>query len=368
MKNNPYHFAPTRALWSRAISRGWHPADVINGSAPLIRHGEAVVSAGSCFASNIVPYLEEAGMTYLRTETPHPAFEEEGTEALGYGRFSAAYGNIYTVRQLRQLLQRGLGLFSPKEDRWHIDGAVIDPFRPGLRYPARSDVEFDAIRVQHLARVREAFSRADVFVFTLGLTEAWVSRVDGAVFPACPGTVAGNYDPACHAFVNFSVSEVVDDFDRFIKLIRQINQSVRFIITVSPVPLVATASENHVLSATIYSKSVLRVAAEEICLKNNDVSYFPAYEIVTGPQAPDTFFEHDRRSVSTEAIRVVMSTLLSRCLISTNIQYSALNHKVPVTTPSLSRNIVEAECEEAMSDPNWRESSVLPSVSFTKGR
>ena len=55
---------------------------------------------------------------------------------------------------------------------------------------------------QHLDCVLAAFRQASVFVFTLGLTEAWVSRADGAVFPACPGTVAGSFDAGRHHFHN----------------------------------------------------------------------------------------------------------------------------------------------------------------------
>ena len=54
--------------------------------------------AGSCFASNLIPFLERAGFTYLRTEQP-PPFLRELPENLGYRNFTAAYGNIYTARQ-----------------------------------------------------------------------------------------------------------------------------------------------------------------------------------------------------------------------------------------------------------------------------
>ena len=123
-----------------------------------------------------------------------------------------------------------------------------------------------------------------VLVFTLGLTEAWMSRADGAVFSACPGTVAGDFDANRHAFHNMSALEVASDLSEFIREVRKLNGLLRIILTGSPVPLVATATGEHVLPATIYSKSVLRVAAEEVVRANEDVAYFPAYEIVTGPQ------------------------------------------------------------------------------------
>lgn len=314
--SHPYKSAPKHAFWSRAIAADWDAKELVriaSSDRPLIREQDKVVSAGSCFASNIVPYLEKAGFTYLRTEVTHPAFSAVPAENLGYANFSAAYGNIYTARQLLQLLKRCLNMFTPVEDRWRVGDEIVDALRPGLRYRARSDREFEVLTAQHLRRTREAFEKADVFVFTLGLTEGWVSQRDGTVFSACPGTVAGSFDPELHAFHNFSVFEIAADLDEFVRLLYRINPKVRLILTVSPVPLVATATGGHVLAATTYSKSVLRVAAREVTKLHPEVTYFPSYEIVTGPQAPKSFFEADRRNVSQEGIDAVMAALLANC-------------------------------------------------------
>jgi len=179
-----------------------------------------------------------------------------------------------------------------------------------LVFTAGSDSEFNALTRQHLDCVLQAYRQADVFIFTLGLTESWISKFDGAVYPACPGTIAGEYDSGRHAFRNFSATEVTQDLMAAFSAIRSINPRVRFIVTVSPVPLVATATGRHVLEATIYSKSALRVAAHEVTCQMARTSYFPAYEIVTGPQAPHNFFAANRRDVTREAISTVMSTFL----------------------------------------------------------
>jgi GSCFA family len=364
---HPYKSAPKSSFWSRAVATDWCPSEVLGSHRLLIQKGDRVVSAGSCFASNLVPYLEKVGLTYLRTEAMHPAFHGLEPEALGYAKFSAAYGNIYTARQLLQLLKRCLKTFSPVEDRWPLSDGIVDPLRPGLRYCARSHREFDLLTAQHLRRTCEAFESADVFVFTLGLTEAWVSRLDGTVFPACPGTVAGSFDPERHEFINFTVPEVLCDLDEFIRLLRQINSDVRLIITVSPVPLVATATGGHVLSASIYSKSVLRVAAEEITKCHTDITYFPAYEIVAGPQAPEAFLEKDKRNVSQVGIATVMSAMLAYCEVETGVEVG-LKLVPPAmqswqcgnggTASRISGSIAEAECEEAMADsPNLHNST-----------
>ena len=129
----------------------------------------------------------------------------------------------------------------------------------------RPTQEFDLLTQQHLKACLRAFSEADVFFFTLGLTEAWVSKQDGAVFPACPGTVAGNMTLKKHKFINFSAWEISSDLRQFVDELRLFKPDVRIILSVSPVPYVATATDRHVLPASIYSKSVLRVAAETVC-------------------------------------------------------------------------------------------------------
>jgi hypothetical protein len=355
MASHPYLHAPAKSFWSRGVARRFDAAALLPASTTVLRRGDRVMSAGSCFAANIVPYLERSGFPYVRTELRHPLLRA-APENLGYDNFSAAYGNLYTARQLRQLLQRALGTWTPREAAWTdpADGTLIDPFRPGLRHRARSRDEFELLTRQHLDCVRRGFEQASVFVFTLGLTESWLSREDGATYPACPGTVAGEFDAGRHVFHNFTVAEVVADMAEFIADVRRINPDLRIVLTVSPVPLVATATGEHVLTSTIYSKSVLRVAAEEIVRAHRDMIYFPAYEIVTGPQAPAEFFEPDRRNVTRAAVDVVMAALLAHC------ETDAAAEAAPVPAPkqpdadsqarALSRSIADAECEEAMAD------------------
>ena len=359
-KTHPYTGLPDRAFWKRSFAS---PCVLPPERIIRLDEDDRIVSAGSCFASNLVPWLERWGLQYLRTEKPHNCINQM-PENFGYRNFSAGYGNIYTTRQLLQLYQRALGLFRPQEDRWYENGHVIDPFRPGLMYPAESDVEFDLLRNQHLEAVRQAFESATVFVFTLGLTEAWLSKMDGAVYPACPGTIAGEFDASRHVFQNLTVMEIYEDFKDFIGLIHQYNPQLRFILTVSPVPLVATASGENVLMANIYSKSVLRVAAQMLANEFRDcLSYFPAYEIITGPQAPESFFEEDRRNVSTEGVERVMKSLYASTTLPAARRAARMEgrgiekpRRPPVSSPEtgaddlmkLSEFIANAECEELM--------------------
>jgi hypothetical protein len=77
------------------------------------------------------------------------------------------------------------------------------------------------------------FRESEFFVFTLGLTEGWRSRRDGAVFPLAPGVTAGEYDESLHEFVNFDVADTIADLRSFLAGLRTVNPRVRVLLTVS---------------------------------------------------------------------------------------------------------------------------------------
>jgi hypothetical protein len=312
MSQHPYKSLPDHAFWSRAVSRK-APAEVdpVVVAEFTIGIDDKVATAGSCFAQHIARYLKKSGYNYLVTETAHPMVAR-AAESFNYGVFTARYGNIYTSRQLVQLFDRAYGEFVPEDDVWQGEnGYVLDALRPTIQpggFPTIEELVGD--RHQHLAAVRQAFETLDVFVFTLGLTECWRSRVDGLVYPVCPGVSGGEFDPEKYEFLNLSVDEIVSDLRIFVHKLRAVNPRCKVVLTVSPVPLAATASGKHVLAATTLSKSVLRVAAEVVCSTLPQVFYFPSYEIVTGAFARGSYFAPDLRSVTESAVEHVMSLFM----------------------------------------------------------
>ncbi len=309
MSHHPYRSLPDRNFWKQSIADiPFDEVDPVAGGKFRISRSDRVVTAGSCFAQHIARYLRDAGFNYWVTELPNPIVHAQIAERFGYGIFSARYGNVYTSRQLVQLLRRAYGLFQPADDFWlRPDGRLIDPFRPRIQPDGfASMAEYRADRREHFAAIRRAIEGLDVFVFTLGLTEGWISRTDGAAYPLCPGVAGGCFDESQHAFVNLRVHEVVDDLREAVSFVRAHNPRARFIFTVSPVPLVATAEPRSVLVSTTYSKSVLRVAAEEIASGDDEIAYFPSYEIITGQHTRGRYFAEDLRSVTEQGVQQVM--------------------------------------------------------------
>jgi len=306
--NSPYSDLPSRNFWKGAIARQ-SPGTVSELWQPKFRFAPdtRIATAGSCFAQHISRYLRARNAAVVDLEPAPPGLSAANAVKYGYGIYSARYGNIYTVRHLLQLTEEAVGRFAPSDVVWERDGRFFDAMRIGVEPAGLPSAEaVQRHRLQHLDRVRRLFARADVFVFTLGLTEAWTHRESGTVYPTAPGTIAGTYQPDVHAFRNFDFLEVYQDFVKFRRLAMKRNPELKFLLTVSPVPLAATASDKHVLVATTYSKSVLRAVAGKLAEAFENVDYFPSFDLLSSTFTRGAYHSDDARQITEQGVEAVM--------------------------------------------------------------
>lgn len=304
----PYADLPERSFWKSGVARS-DPLTVsgLYDAKFQLSATDRIATAGSCFAQHLATPLRTNGYRVLDVEPPPPWLDGNACRAHGFGLYSARYGNIYTARQLLQLTREALGGFVPADRVWERKGRFYDAQRPGVDPNGMdSPEEVLFVRDAHLEQVRQLFCRMTVFVFTLGLTEAWMDASATTVFPTAPGTVAGQWDPARYQFKNFRTAEVARDLRAFRALVREVNPHFRMILTVSPVGLAATALDTHVLAATTRSKAVLRAAADEVATGDAGVDYFPSYELIATPFSAATFYKPDLREVTPEGVAAVM--------------------------------------------------------------
>ncbi len=306
---SPYQGLESRAFWNSAISK-LSPLELADIYAPKFQISKKtkICAAGSCFAQHIGRQFKRRCYTFLDVEKPIHLMEPEFYQDFGFDMYSARYGNIYSVRQLLQLFKRANGEFEPLDSVWEKDGRFYDPFRPTIEpkgFASKKELLLD--RNYHLGQVNKLLASTQLFVFTFGLTEAWINTEDGAVLPTCPGTVAGEYDRDKYHFHNFTHAEVLADTIEFIALARSQRPSMKFLFTVSPVPLTATASGDHVLPATVYSKSVLRGVCGELVNELDCVDYFPSYELVSSHPMRAMFYNPNLRSVADKGVAHVMN-------------------------------------------------------------
>lgn len=358
MSVNPYHGLQDHQFWRRAISRTEsHAVDPVTNVKFKISQTDRVATAGSCFAQHISRRLSGIGFNYFVPEDGATLSQEERRDQ-GYGVFSARYGNIYTVRQLLQLFQEAYGDRGKQEPVWQrADGRFVDPFRPVISSAGFGSAEDVAqARRQHLGSVRRVFNQSNIFVFTLGLTESWIARDSGDVLPLAPGVSGGSFDEARYEFVNMRASDVIADLTHFLDLLKFQNPDVRVILTVSPVPLIATYADRHVLVSNTYSKSALRVAAEDVAALHDWVDYFPSFEIITGNFNGGRYFEDDLREVNAAGVSHAM-----RCFLGHYVEGGAASQSAvapiaidPAQAEAIRQRMAAVICDEEVIEAAMR--------------
>jgi hypothetical protein len=220
------------------IAPGHSPAE------PLLGEDDLVVTLGSCFARELRTFLLEAGLESSRFRIPD------------------ALNNTYAL----------LDFFT-----WCATGAETGFGFSYDRAASGEIAEFtpDAERESYA----KAFADAGAFVFTLGLAEVWSDKATGGVF--WRGIPEDVFEEGRHEFRLTTVDENARNLGGLIDQARSLNPSAPIVLTLSPVPLAATFRGISCLTADCVSKSILRVAIDQVLSEERPgVYYWPSFEIV----------------------------------------------------------------------------------------
>lgn len=275
----------------------------------VVPAGGTVFTVGSCFARNIEEHVARLGFRVPTLEFSVPDAERTG------GRGNAVL-NKYTPAAIRQefdwtrrVLEAG-GTVTPEHVAalaFHCaDGNQIDlqlgGFRPVSpdRLLARRQELFDAFR--------HAFT-ADCVVLTLGLVEVWVDETTGLAIQQAPVYTAFRRSLERFTFRRLDFASCRAEVQAAIDTVRAVNPAATFLITTSPVPLDRTFTDDDVITATMYGKSVLRAVCGEIVAANERVDYFPSYESVMLTR-DWSVFQNDRRHVSDAFVGKIVQRLV----------------------------------------------------------
>jgi hypothetical protein len=296
MAENPYSSLPDHRFWRKAVTS--LPPFALD---PIIRTPFKIspqdkVARRQLLRAEIAMRLQASGSIIISPSSRRPACRDEALRR-NYSMYSCRYGNLYTTAQLLQLIERAYGRFTPQLDHWNRpeDGRVVDPFRPRIEPDGYATVdEMRADRERHLAAVRHMFETMDVFVFTFGHTETWRHKPDGAILQLAPGVAGGAWDPSVYEFYNMTVSEVVRDFMAAVDRIREVNPKVRIVLSVSPVGIIATYEDRHVIESNCAVKAILRAAADEVVRARPNIAYLPSYDLATVSPNVSMFYRMTR--------------------------------------------------------------------------
>lgn len=158
--------------------------------------------------------------------------------------------------------------------------------------------------------VRNA-ARAKVVILTLGLVEAWRHRPTGLFANRAHPTLFNRYKDQFE-FVKLDYVDTLECLEGMRRIIaRHAAHPVQFVVTVSPVPLAATFTDEDVVIANTYSKSTLRAAASDFVDKHADVHYFPSYEIVLNTER-GLAWRPDRIHVQRDTVRYIVNKFVGQ--------------------------------------------------------
>ena len=280
----------------------------------LVTKETPVGSAGSCFAIEVASSLQERGYNYIVTEAFsnadksvfYPDFRDTTRPV-----FSANWGILFNSPSFMQVAERAFGekefprLLVRLNDRYYTD-----PFREQVMFssPAAYIEDYE----KHTAASRDALLKSEVFIVTMGLNECWEYLPDGSFL---------HRNPLCNELFTavrhrtLTVEENVRYLQRFYDIVRAHNPKFKLIVSVSPIPFVATgrAEHYHVVTANTHSKAVQRVAAEILAEANKDVHYLPSYEMVT--TCIRDAWDDDQRHVKRSTVDRVME-LFARMFVA----------------------------------------------------
>ncbi len=273
-----------------------------------------IFTIGSCFAREVEATLIKLNVPLVTKDYGvGPEFFDSWNEENGWGggvprgQLSRGALNKYCVHSMTHELRRVLlDEKYPNEGMFEITaGQWFDPHSSGLR---NLPLEQALKNRQSIADAMAQIRNASVVFMTLGLTESWIDTETGLAMNRHPGGPALRKYGTRFQFVDYDFVSVVEELGELFHLIRETcNAQMRFVVTVSPVPLGATFRDSDVIVANSASKSVLRAAAEEVRRLYDFVDYFPSYEmVVNSPRG--LAWESDQLHVSPAMVGHIMDT------------------------------------------------------------
>ena len=164
---------------------------------------------------------------------------------------------------------------------------------------------------------RDFLDTVSGIVLTIGLAEVWHDVETGGVF--WRGVPKSVFDPERHGTRMSEVSENRDNISRTIALIRRVKPTTPIILTLSPVPLSATNRSEPCVVADSLSKSILRVAIDQVMadhVGDGRVFYWPSFEVFRGlgQHWPEALLGEDGnpRHVNRKAVTIMMDHFVER--------------------------------------------------------
>jgi hypothetical protein len=275
-----------------------------------LRPQDKFYAIGSCFARGIEHVLVQRRIAVESVAPEFVNLQPVNKEVTGLG-FTNKYNTFSILNELR----------------WALDPEAIFPIDSIVQVTESTWFDPHITPTLELAGLQETLDRRAMMqtvskriancravIITLGLVEVWRDCEVDVYTNSTPARSVLKTQPKRYEFHLTSFAQNWANLEAIHALLtRYCHPEVRIVITVSPVPLMATFSKMDVVVANTYGKSLLRAIAQEWAAAHVNVDYFPSYEIVQNSNRA-AVWERDLRHVTGAGVQHIMELFLRNYL------------------------------------------------------
>lgn len=224
-----------------------------------INHENKILSLGSCFANTMAKKLIENKFNVLANP----------------------YGIIYNPISLFNLLTLPSLLFD-KNSFLQNENVWLNYHFHSDFFEYSKDELLNKIQETHKATI-EFIKNAHTIIFTFGTAYVYKQVASNSIVANCHKSPAKEFTKEL-----LSSSEIAEQFAQLNTTITSFNPDIKYVFTVSPVRHIKDTIPLNALS-----KSILRVACNEIAEKHSNAIYFPSFEIMMDDLRDYRFYKKD---------------------------------------------------------------------------
>lgn len=270
----------TNSLWSKS-ERGRR---ITVSGERFIGPKTKFFAMGSCFAVEIRQALRSRGLSVY---PDYPAIQFDPATQMP-GKLPVRDNiNHYDTFVIRQEVERALDRRRwREEDFWKVaqfrfskakgwPHAFQDPQRRHIFATSLPGIVELSDKIGRC--IDDGLAQADIVIITLGLTEVWRIKSSGLYAALGPASEQDEIFPR----LEFRATGYAENYENIRATLERLwaaYPAKKVVLTVSPVPLTRTWTNEDVVRANLQSKSTLRAAAGQICRDYTAVTYWPSYE------------------------------------------------------------------------------------------
>lgn len=247
-----------------------------------LTYNDSLLFVGSCFADNIGAKFK----AHKFTAQVNP------------------YGVLYNPLSVLQMLKHASDSEELKPEDIILHNGLWHSFAHHGSFSKENKSDLEE-KISHQKEIlKKRFDKTDYLFITWGT--AWVYK-----YAESNRVVANCHKIPAKRFERFRLStqKIVADYSKWISGIKSDYPNLKIVLTVSPVRHLKDTAHGNQLS-----KSVLLLAAENLCNRYDHVSYFPSYEIILDELRDYRFYAEDLTHPNELAIQYIWEKMKNNFL------------------------------------------------------